>query len=88
MQVQDYLENYQFQNSKLDLFSEDSVQPWGDGRRTDPSKTPRTTNRFIPGYDWNSNRGFFDTIADKAESDFEAMYENWVPPMDGDDDKK
>lgn len=81
------LELYQFQNSQLDLFSEDSIKPWGDGKSFDATKTPRTTARFIPGYDWGSDRGFFDEVGDKAAQSFEDQYENWLPPMD-DDEKK
>ena len=80
VEVEQVLERYQFQNSKLDLFSEASDKPWGgNGTTRDPMKTPRTTNRFVPGYDWNSDKGFFDTAADKAQSDFEQQYGNWLP---------
>uniref|UniRef100_A0A7S3P9R0 Thioredoxin domain-containing protein n=2 Tax=Amphora coffeiformis TaxID=265554 RepID=A0A7S3P9R0_9STRA len=79
LEVEEILERYQFQNSKLDLFSEASEKLWGDGKTRDPMKTPRTTNRFVPGYDWNSDKGFFDTAADKAQSDFEEQYGNWLP---------
>ena len=79
-EVEDLLVRYQFQNSKLDLFSEVSPEPWGDGKvRADASRTPRTTARFIPGYDWNKDRGFFDDTADKAQSDFENQFGNWLP---------
>ena len=85
-EVEELLERYQFSNSKLDLFSEISPTPWGDGRAIDYSRTPRTTARFVPGYDWNSNRGFFDATADKMENDFMGMYENsWIPNPDDDD---
>ena len=48
VEVEELLERYQFQNSKLDLFSEASPEPWGDGKsRPDMSRTPRTTNRFV-----------------------------------------
>ena len=84
VEVEEVLERYQFQNSKLDLFSEGSQTPWGTSR-IDYTKTPRTTNRFIPGYDWASDRGFFDATADKMEQDLMGMYENsWLPK---DDDK-
>jgi len=79
VEVQEILDRYQFQNSKLDLFSEASEKPWGDGKARDAMKTPRTTNRFVPGYDWDSDKGFFDTAADKAQSDFEEQYGNWLP---------
>lgn len=79
VEVEELLKNYQFQNSKLDLFSENAVEPWGDGKVKDMTKTPRTTARFIPGYDWNSDKGFFDDAADKAQSDFEAQFGNWLP---------
>ena len=63
---------YQFLNSKLDLFSEDAANPWGDRTaKADFGATPRTTNRFIPGYDWNTDKGFFDTAGDKAVQNFE-----------------
>jgi hypothetical protein len=71
----------------LDLFSEVAPDPWGEGKaKADFSKTPRTTNRYLPGYDWNSNKGFFDATADKAEKDFD--FGSWVPNIDDDDDKK
>jgi hypothetical protein len=78
-EVEELLERYQFQNSKLDLFSETSIQPWGDGKVKDPNRTPRTTARFIAGYDWNSDKGFFDDLADKAQADFEAQFGGWLP---------
>lgn len=80
VEVEDLLERYQFQNSRLDLFSEASPEPWGTGKsRSDMSRTPRTTNRFIPGYDWNTDKGFFDDAANKAQSDFENQFGNWLP---------
>ena len=79
-ELEELLERYQFQNSKLDLFSEASPEPWGDGKtKANFNKTPRTTNRFVPGYDWNSDKGFFDATADKAQSDFEQQFGNWLP---------
>jgi hypothetical protein len=84
VEVESLLERYEFQNSKLDLFSEESLKPWGTGI-IDYTKTPRTTNRFIPGYDWGSDRGFFDATADKMEEDFMGMFENsWLPKDDDD----
>lgn len=68
-----------------DLSSTPTTSGGGDGgrrrrgRRGDFTGTPRTTARFLPGYDWNTDRGFFDTIADKAQQDFESAYENWLP---------
>jgi hypothetical protein len=82
VEVEELLERYQFQNSKLDLFSEVSPEPWGDGKVRDATRTPRTTNRFVPGYDWGSDRGFFDDAADKAQSDFEDTFGNWLPNTD------
>jgi len=78
-EVEELVERYQFQNSNLDLFSEHAVQPWGDRRVKDASRTPRTTARFLPGYDWNKDRGFFDDLADKAQADFERQYGDWLP---------
>jgi hypothetical protein len=88
VEVEELVERYQFQNSQLDLFSEVSPTPWGTTttRPNDATKTPRTTARFVPGYDWGSDRGFFDATADKMETDFMGMYENsWIPK--GDEDK-
>lgn len=82
-EVEDLLERYQFQNSNLDLFSEAAIEPWGDGKaKPDPNRTPRTTARFLPGYDWDRDKGFFDDIADKAQSDFESQYGNWLPNVE------
>ncbi len=82
---------YQFINSDLDLFSEDANQKrtlrWGDGKKKDMTKTPRTTARFVPGYDWNSNNGFFDEQANKAQESFEDTFGNWLPNIE-DDEKK
>ena len=81
VEVQKVLDQYQLLNSNLDLFSEDSSKPWGSEERSrDAMKTPRTTNRFVPGYDWGSDRGFFDEAADKAQTD----YGNWLPNVDDD----
>ena len=86
--LEDYIKRYGFMNSKLDLFSEEAENAkqlrWGDGTKKDYSATPRTTARFIPGYDWNTKKGFFDDQADKAMQDFEGMYENWTPQVDDD----
>ncbi|GKY94874.1 hypothetical protein MPSEU_000452300 [Mayamaea pseudoterrestris] len=82
VELEELLKNYQLQNSSLDLFSENSLQPWGDGKAKDPSRTPRTTARFIVGYDWNKNKGFFDDLADKAQSDFEAQFGGWLPNVE------
>jgi hypothetical protein len=91
-ELEELLQRYQFMNSDLDLFSERANQKrklqWGDGKVKDASRTPRTSNRFLPGYDWNSNRGFFDGFADKLQEDFETQYENWIPNVDDDDKKK
>jgi hypothetical protein len=79
IEVENLVQMYQFQNSRLDLFSEDSPKPWGDGRVRDPMRTPRTTARFIPGYDWDKDRGFFDATADKMEADMMKQYGEWLP---------
>jgi len=83
-ELQDVLSMYQLQNSKLDLFSEDASEKrqaqWGDGK--DMAKTPKTTNRFVPGYDWGSDKGFFDEAGGKAEQSFEDSFGNWLPNMD------
>ncbi|KAL7490967.1 hypothetical protein ACHAWT_000820 [Skeletonema menzelii] len=74
--LENVINQYQFMNSDLDLFSEESTvrspmgtaqpTPWGDGTGSDSAsytKTPRTTASFIPGYDWNKKGGFFDELA-------------------------
>ena len=69
-ELEELLNIYQFQNSNLDFFSENANNAkrlaWGDGKLADPMKTPRTTNRFIPGYDWDKDRGFFDDLGDQV----------------------
>jgi hypothetical protein len=52
------------------------------------TQTPRTTARFLPAYDWNTNNGFFDEQADKAQQSFEDTFGNWLPDIDDDDDNK
>ena len=88
-ELQEILSMYQFQNSDLDLFSEDAsrkrAQQWGDGTAKDMSRTPRTTNRFVPGYDWGSSKGFFDDLGDKAQESFEDTFGNWVPNIEDDE---
>ncbi len=90
--LENVINQYQFMNSDLDLFSEESTvrspmgtmqpSPWGDGGSdsADFTKTPRTTASFIPGYDWNKKGGFFDELATdmqkKSGFDFEESYEN------------
>ena len=77
---------YQMQNSKLDLFSESADNSrrleWGDGKMKSPMETPRTTGRFIPGYDWDKDGGAFDEAAKSYEDDFEDTFGNWVPDTD------
>lgn len=86
-ELEDILNMYQFQNSNLDLFSEEASaqRKWGDGMAKDMSRTPRTTARFIPGYDWNTKKGFFDELGDKAVQSFEDSFENWVPNVEDDE---
>ena len=89
-ELETVLNMYQFQNTELDLFSEDANQKrklqWGDGQAKDMTRTPRTTNRFVPAYDWNTNKGFFDEQADKAQQSFEEEFENWLPNIEDDDE--
>lgn len=85
-EVEELLQRYQFQNSRLDLFSETAENAWGDRTAKDMTATPRTTARFIPGYDWGSAKGFFDEAGDKAVKSFEETFENWIPEVDDDDD--
>ena len=85
-ELQDVLQMYQMQNSQLDLFSEDADNEtrlaWGDGKLQSATKTPRTTNRFIPGYDWDKDRGFFDDLGDQFQDDFEKTYGEWTPNVE------
>lgn len=85
-ELEDLIERYQFQNSKLDLFSEDADNQrrlqWGDGKVPNYEKTPRTTARFIPGYDWDKDGGFFDELANNAQEDWDDAYGNWVPDVE------
>jgi hypothetical protein len=88
-ELEQSLQQYQLQNSKLDLFSEEASQKrgmqWGDGTsKVDMNRTPRTTNRFIPGYDWNTNKGFFDEQGDKAQKSFEDVFGSWLPNLEDD----
>jgi hypothetical protein len=89
-ELEEVLNMYQFQNSDLDLFSEDASRKrqlqWGDGNAKDMSRTPRTTARFVPGYDWNKKEGFFDEQGQKAQESLEDTFGNWVPNIEDDDD--
>jgi hypothetical protein len=91
-QLQQVLDLYQMQNSKLDLFSEDANASrqrlmWGNGRMPKMSSTniPQTTNRFIPGYDWNNDRGILDDLSNQFQDDFddfETTFGEWTPNID------
>ena len=85
VELERLLQMYQLQNSKLDLFSESADNKrrleWGNGQTKSPMETPRTTGRFVPGYDWDKDGGAFDEAASKAEDDFEATFGNWVPDI-------
>eukprot|EP00568_Trieres_chinensis_P002214 CAMPEP_0183290810 /NCGR_PEP_ID=MMETSP0160_2-20130417/401_1 /TAXON_ID=2839 ORGANISM="Odontella Sinensis, Strain Grunow 1884" /NCGR_SAMPLE_ID=MMETSP0160_2 /ASSEMBLY_ACC=CAM_ASM_000250 /LENGTH=252 /DNA_ID=CAMNT_0025451479 /DNA_START=71 /DNA_END=829 /DNA_ORIENTATION=+ len=87
--LEELLDRYQFQNTELDLFSEDADNKrrlaWGDGKLPDYNKTPRTTNRFIPGYDWDKDKGFFDDLGDKFQDEWDKIYGDygeWVPEVE------
>ena len=88
-ELEQVLNMYQMQNSKLDLFSEEASQQrklsWGESV-ADMNATPKTTNRFVPGYDWNKKGGFFDEQGAKAEQSFEDTFGNWVPNIEDDED--
>jgi len=78
------LDMYQFQNSELDMFSEDADNQrrlaWGEGKiRANENATPRTTARFISAYDWNTEGGAFDEAANKAQDDWDDTFGNWLP---------
>mmetsp|Transcript_24483 Transcript_24483/g.28334 ORF Transcript_24483/g.28334 Transcript_24483/m.28334 type:complete len:256 (-) Transcript_24483:29-796(-) len=85
-EVDRLLNMYQLQNSNLDLFSENADNErrlaWGEGKVSSSSATPRTTARFVPGYDWDKDGGAFDEAANKMQDDFENTYGNWLPNMD------
>ena len=87
-ELDEVIKMYQFQNSELDLFSEQAEQKrklkWGDETAKDMNKTPRTTARFVPGYDWNKDKGFFDEQGEKAQQSFEDTFGNWLPNIDDD----
>lgn len=87
-ELEEVLGMYQLQNSNLDLFSEEATQKrklsWGE--TVDMTATPKTTNRFVPGYDWNQKGGFFDEQGAQAGQDFEDAFGNWVPNIDDDED--
>jgi hypothetical protein len=87
-ELESALQRYQLWNSNLDLFSEQAVEQRrrqnGTSASSRPDSTPRTTNRFIPGYDWNKNSGAFDEQGAKAQSSFEDMFGNWLPNIDDD----
>eukprot|EP00751_Fragilariopsis_kerguelensis_P029465 CAMPEP_0170928414 /NCGR_PEP_ID=MMETSP0735-20130129/14124_1 /TAXON_ID=186038 /ORGANISM="Fragilariopsis kerguelensis, Strain L26-C5" /LENGTH=255 /DNA_ID=CAMNT_0011329199 /DNA_START=83 /DNA_END=850 /DNA_ORIENTATION=+ len=88
-ELEKVLNMYQFMNTDLDLFSEDANQKrklqWGDGKAKNMARTPRTTNRFVPAYDWNSDKSFFDEQGDKAQQSFEDTFGSWLPNIDDDD---
>ena len=84
--VEELIDMHQFLNSKLDLFSEDADNAkrlaWGEGKIASAMKTPRTTNRFIIGYDWDKDNSFFDDTAQKFEEDFTKMFGEWTPNIE------
>ena len=86
-ELEQVLDMYQLQNSQLDLFSEEAAETRKWGQNKDMTVTPRTTNRFVPGYDWNKKGGFFDEQGAKFEKSFEETFGNWVPNIDDDDEK-
>mmetsp|Transcript_47424 Transcript_47424/g.71799 ORF Transcript_47424/g.71799 Transcript_47424/m.71799 type:complete len:208 (-) Transcript_47424:305-928(-) len=85
-ELESIISQYQFANSKLDLFSEEANNErkiaWSEGKAVDMSKAPKTTNRFIPGYDWDTDKGFFDAQGDKAQESFEDTFGNWLPNVE------
>jgi len=84
-ELEEVLNSYQLMNSKLDLFSEDADNErrlaWGEGKLA-AEATPRTTGRFLPGYDLDSDKGFFDDQGDKFQDDFESSYGEWTPNIE------
>lgn len=95
LELEEVVKMYQLQNSDLDLFSEEADNKrrlaWGDGKINSNAAmaTPKTTGRFIPGYDWDKKGGFFDDLGDNFQSQFDAItgdddddgYGNWVPSI-------
>lgn len=84
-ELEKYIEQYGVLNSQLNLFEQGQENKdqlkWENSNAKAGSfdATPRTTGRFIPGYDWDTKKGFFDDQADKLMQDFEGTYENWTP---------
>ncbi|KAL3921209.1 MAG: hypothetical protein SGILL_002868 [Bacillariaceae sp.] len=87
-ELDDAVNQYQFMNSELDLFSEEAKynrdQSWGESAKR-ANTTPRTTNRFVPGYDWNKKTGAFDEAGGKAQQSFEDAFGGWLPNVDEDE---
>jgi len=82
-EVDELLQRYQLQNSDLDLFSEeaDNQRRLEFEDRRPSSQTPQTSNRFVAGYDWDKDKGFFDDAADGYQDQWDTAYENWVPEI-------
>jgi hypothetical protein len=87
-ELDEAINQYQFQNSLLDLFSEEVTykrqQSW-DHSAKQANSTPRTTNRFVPGYDWNKKGNAFDEAGGKAQQSFEDAFGGWLPNIDEDE---
>ena len=84
-EVAGWIARYGYQNTDLDLFSEDSTEnslAWG--KRGSEAGEVRTTARFVPGYDWDREGSAFDDAAQKAEDAFTDDFENWSPNVDDD----
>jgi len=77
--LEGWIARYSFQytkgdNSEKPNFLKNRVDPWGDGRRKDTTITPQTTGRFVPGYDLDSEEGFFDKTSKKFEKSFDDIF--------------
>jgi len=53
-------------------FVNNRVEPWGEKKNM--GRTPRTTARFVPGFDWDSSQGAFDKAGKDAEDKFRAIF--------------
>ncbi|GMH71538.1 hypothetical protein TL16_g05677 [Triparma laevis f. inornata] len=88
-ELQGWITRYGYQNSNLDLFSDESTEKnpelaWGKGGRGNEAGEVKTTARFVPGYDWDREGSAFDDAAQKAEDMFTDAFENWTPNVDDD----
>ncbi|GMI44573.1 hypothetical protein TrCOL_g2362 [Triparma columacea] len=86
-EVDGWIRRFGYVVSKTDLFSEDAdvkEQLKLKSGKGGGGGTPRTTGRFVPGYDWDKKGGFFDETAENMENDFIDTYGDWRPQTEDD----